>query len=209
MSPARPRSASPVDSVPQKSGQELYGPWLQLRLRILFRPTSSRGTRCVLKFSRSSNFLHRAGWESTRGGSLASGRPGLGLASGCASFYNNFQILNLGFFSTAIYLHRFFFYKSHILVKAVFFATAIYLHRFCFSPVKLGLGQQRKKPEATAGLVSEMVLGATTWLVSWHVLVMFFQVWRHTCILIDFLEGRTAFFENGEKLFEKKDVKVL
>ena len=60
----------------------------------------------------------------------------------------------------------FFFYKSHILVKAVFFATAIYLHRFCFSPVKLGLGQQRKKPEATAGLDSEMVLGATTWLVS-------------------------------------------
>ena len=40
------------------------------------------------------------------------------------------------------------------------------------SPVKLGLGQQRKKPEATAGLDSEMVLGATTWLVSSHVLVM-------------------------------------
>ena len=39
---------------------------------------------------------------------------------------------------------------------------------YVFSPVKLGLGQQRKKPEATAGLVSEMVLGATTWLVSWQ-----------------------------------------
>ena len=60
----------------------------------------------------------------------------------------------------------FFVYKIQILVKAVFFATAIYLHRLRFSPVKLGSGQQRKKPEATAGLVSEMVLGATTWLVS-------------------------------------------
>ena len=49
-----------------------------------------------------------------------------------------------------------------------FSATAIYLHRLCVLPVKLGLGQQRKKPEATAGLVSEMVLGATTWLVSWQ-----------------------------------------
>ena len=140
---ARPSSASPVDSVPQKSGQKLHGPWLQLRLWILFRPTSSCGTRCVLKFSLSSNFLHRAGWELTRGGSLASGRLGLGLDSGCLSFYNNFQILSL-----------------------VFFATAIYLHRLCFSPVKLALGQPRKKPEATAGLASEMVLGATTWLVS-------------------------------------------
>ena len=34
------------------------------------------------------------------------------------------------------------------------------------------------------------------------------QVWRHTCVFIDFLEGRTAFFENGQKLFEKTGVKV-
>ena len=38
--------------------------------------------------------------------------------------------------------------------------------------------------------------------------LMFFQVWRHTCVFIDFLGGRTAFFENGEKLFEKTGVKV-
>ena len=33
------------------------------------------------------------------------------------------------------------------------------------------------------------------------------QVWRHTCVFIDFLGGRTAFFENGQKLFEKTGVK--
>ena len=38
--------------------------------------------------------------------------------------------------------------------------------------------------------------------------LMFYQVWRHTCVFIDFLGGRTAFFENGEKLFEKTGVKV-
>ena len=30
----------------------------------------------------------------------------------------------------------------------------------------------------------------------------------HVSVFIDFLEGRTAFFENGQKLFEKTGVKV-
>ena len=112
----RPRPASPVDSLPQKSGQKLYGPRLQLRLWILFRPTSSCGIRCVSKFSLSSNFLHRAGWGSTRDGSLASGRPGLGLDSGCDSLYNNFQILNLFFLQLSYTcIHRFFFTNSKYL----------------------------------------------------------------------------------------------
>jgi hypothetical protein len=34
------------------------------------------------------------------------------------------------------------------------------------------------------------------------------QVWRHTCTVLDFVAGRTAVFENGEKYFDKTDIKV-
>ena len=93
------------------------------------------------------------------------------------------------------------FCNCHILALAVFFTCQIVFRsteKEAGSYSWLGFGDGAGG-DHMVGELAERVL-------SWSCL---FQVWRHTCILIDFLEGRTAFFENGEKLFEKKDVKVL
>ena len=35
------------------------------------------------------------------------------------------------------------------------------------------------------------------------------MTWRHTCTVLDFVEGRVALFENGKKYFDKTGIQDL